>query len=501
MELEPIPAHATGGGGGLTSTTAPGRTFATRSDLAAHYQSDWHRYNLKRREAGLPMLRESDFQARLEAAMALRQERERREERTGTGHLKAGKGRDKKNKNKQKQGKSERREAKHAAKAVAVEEGSDESDGEDHDNGTGVTKMDEEEQDAAASGGGGGEDPTPAIDPCQSLFDNSLHRSPEASLAHMSRKYGFFLPDVEYCIDLEGLLGYCQEKVKLGHHCLYCQRIYKTWSGCQKHMIDASHCKLRYERGVDQEEFDVFYDFSEANAEFLGEAGSSKGGDAVYDEDMEIIDDDEDDDGEWEDISDDEDMESDDDEGDDYQEYEAELKTHGFDITPLGELIFPDGRIIGHRGLSRYYKQRFAPDGERAAVTAARRAAGERVYAGRVHQIGGVAPAGGGGGDDGSRETTLVLAKAGLVAGAAAGRSGRGILVSASGSSGPSGGGAGAGSFTALSLYRFKAAVKKSRREEAKGRRLQQRSKMNINRMDKKANRLMNGVSVAHAAR
>ena len=199
--------------------------------------------------------------------------------------------------------------------------------------------------------------------------------------------------------------------------------------------------------------------------------------------------------GEDGDDEDDEDME---DAEDDYQEYEAELKTHGFDITPLGELIFPDGRIIGHRGLSRYYKQRFAPDGERAAVTAARRAAGERVYAGRVHQIGGPAASGGG---DNSRETTLALAKAGLVAGAAAGRSGRGILVPTSGTSGPSGGGGGAGSFTALSLYRYKAAVKKSRREEAKGHRLQQRTKMNINRMDKKANRLMNGVSVAHAAR
>ena len=516
MELDPIPASALGG---LTSTTAPGKTFATRSDLVAHYKSDWHRYNLKRREAGLPMLRESDFQARLEAALALRKEREQREERSGTGHLKGGKNKGKKDKGKdkknQKGGKKERREAKHSAARTMAVEVEDTSDDDNDDSSEAEQaqqqeqdgcKMDEDPQETSTTGGGG-EDPTPAIDPCQSLFDNTLHRSPEASLSYMSQKYGFFLPDMEYCIDLEGLLGYCQEKVKLGHYCLYCQRIYKTWSGCQKHMIDASHCKLKYERGVDQEEFDVFYDFSEANAEFLGsgKGGSAKEdaeeGEVVYEDDMD------DEDGEWEDISDDEMGDDDDDDDmegaeDDYQEYEAELKTHGFDITPLGELIFPDGRIIGHRGLSRYYKQRFAPDGERAAVTAARRAAGERVYAGRVHQIGGPAAAATGGGDN-SRETTLALAKAGLVAGAAAGRSGRGILVPTSGTSGPSGGGgaAGAGSFTALSLYRYKAAVKKSRREEAKGHRLQQRTKMNINRMDKKANRLMNGVSVAHAAR
>ena len=500
MEVDPIPSSALAGNP-LTSTTAPGKTFTTRSELAQHYKSDWHRYNLKRREAGLPMLREADFQARLDAALALRKEREQREERSGTGHLKQGgggkggknKGKKDKKKNSKKE-KNEQRKAKHEDDNTSDAEQAQQAETVNDDN-----KMDEDQPESST---GGGEDPTPAIDPCQSLFDNTLHRSPAASLSYMSQKYGFFLPDVEYCIDLEGLLGYCQEKVKLGHYCLYCQRIYKTWSGCQKHMIDANHCKLRYERGIDQEEFDVFYDFSEANAEFLGNGGKGKKeeGEVVYEDDMD------EEDGEWEDISDDEMGDEDEDmegaEDDDYQEYEHELKTHGFDITPLGELIFPDGRIIGHRGLSRYYKQRFAPDGERAAVTAARRAAGERVYAGRVHQIGGpaAAAAGGTGGGDNNREATLALAKAGLVAGAAAGRSGRGILVPTSGTSG-GGGSGGAGSFTALSLYRYKTAVKKSRREEAKGHRLQQRTKMNINRMDKKANRLMNGVSVAHAAR
>mmetsp|Transcript_21650 Transcript_21650/g.62130 ORF Transcript_21650/g.62130 Transcript_21650/m.62130 type:complete len:463 (-) Transcript_21650:134-1522(-) len=462
------------------------------------------------------MLRETDFQARLEAALALRRERESREERSGTGHLKAGKGGGKsggkggKSKNKKK-GKG-----KDQTKSIGGGEnmqGDNESavDDEVEEEGTNddskmSTSDNEDQQDTTPTDPTGGEDPTPAIDPCQSLFDNTLHPTPEASLAHMSAKYGFFLPDMEYCVDLESLLGYCQEKVKLGHHCLYCQRIFQTWSGCQKHMIDAEHCKLRYERGVDQEEFDVFYDFTEANAEFLGRGRrqQEEDGEVVYADDMDE-DGDEGEDGEWEDISDDEmdddvDNNEDDDAEDDYQRYEAELKTHGFDITPLGELVFPDGRIIGHRGLSRYYKQRFAPDGERAAVTAARRAAGERVYAGRVHQMGGAAAPAGDASD--SRETTLALAKAGLVAGAAAGRSGRGILVPAAGTSGPSGGGgAGVGSFTALSLYRYKAVVKKSRREEAKGFRLQQRSKMNTNRMDKKANRLMNGVSVAHAMR
>lgn len=32
----------------------------------------------------------------------------------------------------------------------------------------------------------------------------------------------FFIPDVEYLIDPEGLVGYVEKKVKLGKICLYC---------------------------------------------------------------------------------------------------------------------------------------------------------------------------------------------------------------------------------------------------------------------------------------
>ena len=77
-------------------------------------------------------------------------------------------------------------------------------------------------------------------------------------------------------VDREGLVGYCHEKIKLGHVCLFCQKIFTTWQGCQKHMISTSHTKLRYENGVDLEEFTVFYDFREADAEFLGRHKATK---------------------------------------------------------------------------------------------------------------------------------------------------------------------------------------------------------------------------------
>lgn len=71
----------------FTSTTAPGKSFASRAELAEHYKSDWHKYNLKRREAGLSVLTEPDFRTRWEAALALRKEKESKGH-TGVDHLK-----------------------------------------------------------------------------------------------------------------------------------------------------------------------------------------------------------------------------------------------------------------------------------------------------------------------------------------------------------------------------------------------------------------------------
>merc|ERR1712176_374323 len=138
------------------------------------------------------------------------------------------------------------------------------------------------------------EEEPPVIDPRQCLFDKFVSPTLDANIERMQRIYGFFIPDQEFLIDKEGLLGYCQEKVKLGHVCLYCQKIFTTWQGCQKHMISCGRTKLRYERGVDLEEFDPFYDFSKADAEFLGISKSEAS--------AEI----EDDESEWEDVTDNE---------------------------------------------------------------------------------------------------------------------------------------------------------------------------------------------------
>jgi len=250
-------------------------------------------------------------------------------------------------------------------------------------------------------------------------------------------------------------------------------------------MVSKQHCKLRYEPGY-WEELDPFYDFQRDDKEFLGEEdehGKGMSKESIQTGEfcgMEVdsnSNEDDDEDG-WEDMSDDEDKE--DDESEElYSGYEREIARFGLDVTALGELVFPDGRVVGHRALHRYYKQKLrlpSTSTNRTAVLAAQRAAGERIYGGQVVNI---------------NQHDLKLEK---IRGA-----GKGILVAAGGSG--SEGTGGLSSFSALSLYRYRAAVRKQRRGDEKGRRLRDKSFQNINRMDKKANRLMNGVSVAHAAR
>ena len=64
-------------------------------------------------------------------------------------------------------------------------------------------------------------------------------------------------------------------------------------------MINSRHAKLKYEAGIDLEEFDVFYDFSADNEEFLKSGignhkrtGKNKIGEEP-DEAMEVVEEDE----------------------------------------------------------------------------------------------------------------------------------------------------------------------------------------------------------------
>ena len=68
----------------LTCHTAPGVEFTTMEDLKEHYRSDWHRYNLKRKVAGLPVVGKDLFERVMQQAAGAAGDVKR----TGRSHLK-----------------------------------------------------------------------------------------------------------------------------------------------------------------------------------------------------------------------------------------------------------------------------------------------------------------------------------------------------------------------------------------------------------------------------
>lgn len=94
------------------------------------------------------------------------------------------------------------------------------------------------------------------------------------------------------------------------------------------HMVDKSHCKLAYTEDVDLVEYEDFYDFSASHEE------------------------------------DDEDVELDED---------GNIIEREMEISPIGELILPSGRTVGHRDFRLYYKQYHRPEDNRPSVLAQQR--------------------------------------------------------------------------------------------------------------------------------
>lgn len=101
--------------------------------------------------------------------------------------------------------------------------------------------------------------PTPSLTTC--LFCN--YESPTAPLnvTHMERIHGMFIPEKQYLVNLDGLLGYLQERVFELNECLTCARQKANVYAVQTHMRDKSHCQIPYINEEDQLNIGEFYDF------------------------------------------------------------------------------------------------------------------------------------------------------------------------------------------------------------------------------------------------
>ncbi|XP_053322289.1 cytoplasmic 60S subunit biogenesis factor ZNF622 [Spea bombifrons] len=151
------------------------------------------------------------------------------------------------------------------------------------------------------------------------LFCGHHSRSLMKNVAHMTKVHSFFIPDIEYLQDLQGLIAYLGEKIGVGKICLWCNekgKSFYTTESVQAHMNDKSHCKL-FTDGDAALEFADFYDFRTSYPDH-------KDGEDVEMLEKELP-------------------------GDKNMEYDEDTM----------ELVLPSGARVGHRSLMRYYKQNF----------------------------------------------------------------------------------------------------------------------------------------------
>lgn len=294
---------------GLTCN-ACNREFEDDAEQKLHYRSEWHRYNLKRKVAGVPGVTESLFQAR---QLALAEEHEKisekpmlyccslceKEYRSFKAHSQHLESRMHTMKASQESGQvGNSTIIKHLAERTpnkptssnkdsnreGYDEETDESEESEweiadpndemevseslnlHVDGytsrSGITKsedMDEDEE----------------LDVSSCFICDRKHRGIESCMVHMHKKHGFFIPDVEYLKDPTGLLTYVGLKVKRDFTCLYCNercQPFQSMEAVRKHMIAKGHCKLRYGDGGDDEEGELedFYDYTSSYTEESG---------------------------------------------------------------------------------------------------------------------------------------------------------------------------------------------------------------------------------------
>lgn len=234
----------------LSCYTAPGVLFESPQALREHYKTDWHRYNLKRKVAGLPPISSLSFQKRREAALKLREKAAVPSK--GASHL-----------SKSKKDKKQRQKNYHANKKKALPttpgtEGEGEGEGETKTTaGPAVNTESIDIEKVTAS------QLRRAANATFSIFDSHQCPTVEENMEYMFTKYNFQLPDTKYIDDLDGMIKYCVAKVRLGRMCLYCEKGFSTVEGCQQHMKDQNHCRLPVSNEDNYfDEYGEYYDFS-----------------------------------------------------------------------------------------------------------------------------------------------------------------------------------------------------------------------------------------------
>ncbi|XP_010265409.1 PREDICTED: cytoplasmic 60S subunit biogenesis factor REI1 homolog 1 [Nelumbo nucifera] len=283
---------------GLTCN-ACNKEFGDDLQQKLHYKSEWHRYNLKRKVAGVPGVTEALFLAR-QSALAEEQNKLNETPMLYSCGL-CGKAY-----------RSSKAHAQHLKSRTHIMRASQTTDGHQIVGDTIIrplpnrvtNKSPQEEVNNEESGDEWEEvgsdddlvgeataslthlnveeppsdddmDEDEEFEPSCCFICDMKHGTIESCMVHMHKQHGFFIPDIEYLKDPKGLLTYLGLKVKRDFQCLYCNdgcHPFNSLEAVRKHMVAKSHCKVRYGDGDDDEEAELeeFYDYSSSYVDTNG---------------------------------------------------------------------------------------------------------------------------------------------------------------------------------------------------------------------------------------
>lgn len=205
------------------------------------------------------------------------------------------------------------------------------------------------------------------------LFCNYDSPSLKLSVQHMNKIHGLFIPEQNYLVDLDGLVGYLQAKIHENHECLRCHKLKPTAPAVQTHMRDKGHCTIAFEKEEEMIEIGQFYDFSSTYSDDEDESSETAEGAKTGEDEG------------WETDSDDSSVASDeitsipnDDRTDAYERMKLHrhhsstverphrnldgFHSHAHHHTNAvfyddNEMHLPSGRVAGHRSLRKYFRQ------------------------------------------------------------------------------------------------------------------------------------------------
>lgn len=326
--------------------------FSKSEDQRDHMKSEWHRYNLKRRVAQLPAISEDLFNSKVNTISDKKKEEEGEQKRDNKIKEENSKLTAKQLRKKQREELLEKkRKLLELAKNRLVSNGGRVIIGEDGKilvqkkeetkeekqlkiDVTDALKREEEENNIDEEKlikeklANRVEVPVTKCIFCKNENFNNV----DETFEHLFKVHGLYLPERKYIINKEGLLSYLYEKIGYGNVCLSCNFQGRNFQSIIQHMLSKNHIKIPYESEDEKLEISDFYDFSKS-----------------YEVDNNNTNNNEDEG--WEDVDEEELVEDEDIEGE--KLYASEYGLH-----------LPNGVVLGHRSLAKYYKQNLKPEKE-----------------------------------------------------------------------------------------------------------------------------------------